>query len=121
MNFIQLFKSIFGLNLFSKVEILKMEEILLRAKNAILALKSDKDGLLSENADLKQKLASALADDAADHQAIADAQAAAEVAQAAARDAAAHTAELQQRLDAQVAQEEELKNLLDSLEQVPAA
>jgi len=101
----------------------KMSDIvslLVRVRNVILALKANKDGLLAENADLKQKLADALAQDAADAQTVAEAQRVAAEARAAADAAAAHTAELQSQLDAVQEESVSLESLVASLE-APAA
>jgi hypothetical protein len=94
----------------------KKMDLVTRIKNILSTLKGDKDALLSENASLKEQLATALANDAADAQSVADAQADAEVARAAADVAIAETARLQSIVDADTAEDAALDALLSSLE-----
>ena len=71
--------------------------------------------LIQEKADLRQQLATALASDVADAQAIADAQAKATEAQAEAQTAKEAIAPLQSAIDADTYEDAKVKVLLDSV------
>jgi len=71
--------------------------------------------LIQEKADLRQQLATALASDVADAQAISDAQAKATEAQAEAQTAKEAIAPLQSAIDADTSEDAKVKVLLDSV------
>jgi len=87
-----------------------------RVQRVISILKGESDALLAENADLKERLATALASDASDAAAVSAAQEEAATARAAADAAAAESARLQGLVDADAAEDAALEEVLKSVE-----
>jgi hypothetical protein len=82
----------------------------------IAAVLAGRDAVI---ADLREQLAAALADDAADDQAVAEAQAGAAAARAEAEAAAARVEELQAMADADAAEDAQISELLAAYEPQP--
>lgn len=91
-----------------------MASLFERTSRVINFLLGEKTALLEENAQLKDQLAQALANDRADAEAILAAQVAADAARDVAADAKAKSAELQTLVDADVAEDEQIIALLDA-------
>lgn len=97
-----------------------MANFAVRVQRVLLALRGDRDNLLVENAQLKEKLAAALANDAADEAEISAAHAAADEAKSTADAAVAEAARLQALVDADTAEDAALEEVLHAFE-APAA
>jgi hypothetical protein len=93
-----------------------MANFAVRVQRVISILKGESDALLAENADLRERLAAALASDVADAAAVAAAQEEAATARAAADAAAAESVRLQGLVDADVAEDAALEEVLRSVE-----
>lgn len=91
-----------------------MATLFARISEVINFLLGEKTKLLEENAQLKEQLAQALANDVADAEAIAAAQAEAEAARAVADEAKAKSEELQTLVDADTAEDAQILALLDA-------
>lgn len=87
-----------------------------RVHRVISILRGEHEVLLAENADLRERLAAALAADAADAAAVAAAQEEAATARSAADAAAAESARLQGLVDADAAEDAALEEVLRSVE-----
>jgi hypothetical protein len=85
-----------------------------RISEVVNFLLSEKTKLLEENAQLKEQLAQALANDVADASAIAAAQAEAEAARVVADEAKAKSEELQTLVDEDTAEDAQILALLDA-------
>lgn len=93
---------------------------LLEKVQALVSFVTQKEAeYLGQIADLRSQLEAALADDAADDAAVAAAQAEAEAAAVAAADAQARAESLQTLVDADVAEDQAIVSLIDSV--LPAA
>jgi hypothetical protein len=108
--------------MFFKLPSLKkiMANFAARVQTILLTLKGANDGLLVENAELKERLAAALADDAADDAAVAAAQAEAVEARTTADAAVAEAERLQALVDADLAEDAALEEVLSAFEEAPA-
>jgi regulator of replication initiation timing len=99
----------------------KIMALLARVTQLIEYFTLERENLLTENATLKEQLATALANDAADAEAIASAQGAAAEAKASLEAAQGQNAELQSAISADVAEDEQIEALISSvLPQEPA-
>lgn len=91
-----------------------MAKLFVRISEVINFLVDEKTKLLEANAQLKEQLAEALANDVADADAIAAAQAEAEAARAVADEAKAKSEELQTLVDEDTAEDAQILALLDA-------
>jgi hypothetical protein len=91
-----------------------------RVQRVISILRGEHESLLVENAELREKLAVALASDVADAAAVAAAQENAATARAAADAAVAESARLQGLVDADAAEDAALEEVLRSVEALAA-
>ena len=96
-----------------------MANFAVRVQRILLALRGDNDNLLVENAELKERLAAALADDAADDATVAAAQAEAVEARDVADAAVAEAERLQALVDADLAEDAALEEVLSAFEEAP--
>lgn len=92
-----------------------------RVQRVISILRGEHEALLVENAELREKLAAALASDAADAATVAAAQEEAATARDAADAAAAESARLQGLVDADAAEDAALEEVLRSVEEAHEA
>jgi hypothetical protein len=91
-----------------------MATLFVRVSEVVNFLVDEKTKLLEENAQLKEQLAQALANDVADASAIAAAQAEAEAARVVADEAKAKSEELQTLVDEDTAEDAQILALLDA-------
>ena len=93
-----------------------MANLVERVQRVVSLLRGETQTLMAENADLKERLAQALANDASDAETIAAAQKEAADAKAAVESAAAENARLQGLVDADAAEDAALDEVLKSVE-----